>query len=299
MKWSGNTMSRLTAMVFLAVGCGPALAGGFVELDGDFDGNPVSPTFSASITNLWWPLPEGAQFIYTAEEDGECIVSLMEVLGRSGAGEEYKLTVNGTEVRTVRDEELIDHDDDCDGLGDTELLERTLDWYAQDVDGNIWYFGEHTVALGEDEEECDMWADADDGGDAVWGLEGCLDGSWEAGADVADAGSIAEEGIIMLTEPEKGLFYFQEYYEDFATDMGKVLNFKDVEVLVEIEAGPVLDEELEGCAMIKEWVPLEPGNVEHKYYCYGYGLMQVEGNAGGPTVWTDLVWTNLPLPLLP
>jgi hypothetical protein len=283
----------LTAMLLLAASACPALAGGFVELDGDFDGNPASPAFSALITNLWWPLPEGAEFIYTAEEDGECIVSVMEVLGRSGVGEEYKLTVDGTEVRTVRDEEVIDYDDDCDGLGDTELLERTLDWYAQDVDGNIWYFGEHTVALGEDEEECDVWTVAD----PVWGLEGCLDGSWEAGADVADVGSIAEEGIIMLTEPEKGLFYFQEYYEDVATDMGKVLNFKDVDVTVEIAFNPVLDEELEGCAVIKEWVPLEPGNVEHKYYCYGYGLMQVEGNAGGPTVWTDLIWTNLPLPL--
>lgn len=284
--------ARLAAAALLAA-AGPALAGGFVELDGDFDDNPASPTFSALITNLWWPLPEGAEFIYIGEEDGECIVSVMEVLGRSGIGEEYRLAVDGTDVRTVRDEEVIDYDDDCDGLGDTELLERTLDWYAQDVYGNIWYFGEHTVDLATEEEECDMWTAAD----AVWGLEGCLDGSWEAGADVADTGSIAEEGIIMLTEPEKGLFYFQEYYEDVATDMAKVLNFKDVEVFVEIEAGPVLDEELEGCAMIKEWVPLEPGEVEHKYYCYGYGLMQVEGNAGGPTVLTDLVWTNLPLPL--
>ncbi len=41
--------------------------------------------------------------------------------------------------------------------------------------------------------------------------------------------------------------------------------------------------------MIKEWVPLSPGNVEHKYYCYDRGLMQVEENAGGKTVYTDLV----------
>jgi len=283
--------ARLAAAALLAA-AGPAQAGGFVELDGVFEDNPASPAFSALITNLWWPLPEGAEFIYTAEEDGECIVSVMEVLGRSGVGEEYKLTVDGTDVRTIRDEEVIDYDDDCDGLGDTEVLERTLDWYAQDVDGNVWYFGEHTVALDVVEEECDMWTAAD----AVWGLEGCLDGSWEAGEDVADTGSIAEEGIIMLAEPDKGLFYFQEYYEDVATDMGKVLSFKNVDVFVEVEGNGVLDEELEGCAVIKEWVPLDPGNVEHKYYCYGYGLMQVASNSGGPTVWTDLVWTNLPPP---
>lgn len=63
--------------------------------------------------------------------------------------------------------------------------------------------------------------------------------------------------------------------------MGKVLNFKDID-------GTLFGEQ-EDCVMIKEWVPLSPGDVEHKYYCYGRGLMQVEGNAGGKTVCTDLV----------
>lgn len=116
----------------------------------------------------------------------------------------------------------------------------------------------------------------------VWGLEGCLDGSWEAGADIEGIGMDAEEGIIMLTSPEKGQFYFQEFYEGIAEDMGKILNFKPVE-------SDFYQAELDGCVMIKEWVPLEGGNVEHKYYCYGYGLIQVEGNAGGKTEWTYLV----------
>ncbi len=227
---------------------GLAMAGGFVELD--FSANPSSH----EITNPWWPLSEGALFVYVAEEDEECIVSVMEVLGRSGIGEEYKTTIGGIGVRTVRDEELIDHDDDCDGVGDTELLERTLDWYAQDAAGNVWYFGEHTVATDHDEEECDLWADADDGGDEVWGLEGCLDGSWEAREDIVGTGMDAEEGIVMMATPEKGKFYFQEYYEDVATDMGKVLNFKKVEAA--IGGTTVVDETLDGCVMIKEWVPL-------------------------------------------
>jgi hypothetical protein len=155
MKTTRTRPRRLMLIGLLAAAAGPALAGGFVELDGGFAAD------SHEITNLWWPLPEGAQFIYTAEEDGECIVSVIEVLGRSGLGEEYMLAIDGTAVRTVRDEEVIDYDDDCDGLGDTELLERTLDWYAQDEAGNIWYFGEHSVALDAEEEECDMWTVAD------------------------------------------------------------------------------------------------------------------------------------------
>jgi hypothetical protein len=80
------------------------------------------------------------------------------------------------------------------------------------------------------------------------------------------------------------MFYFQEFWEDNAADMGKVLNFKDIEA--------VLFEELEDCVVTKEWVPLEPGNVEHKYYCYDKGLVLVEGNAGGKTEWTDLVYDS-------
>lgn len=257
------------------------LAGGFVELERDF-----APD-SDVIDNPWWPLPEGIRFVYTAIEDDECIVSLVDVLPPTDPEAAYRPEIDSTKVRTVRDAELIDLDETCDGEGVTELLELTLDWYAQDKDSNVWYFGEHTVALPPDaeEDECERWTDSDE----VWGLEGCLDGAWEAGTDVADVGSMAEPGIIMLAKPEKGLFYFQEYYEDVATDMGKVLSRKDVD-------SPIHGE-VEACWRIKEWVPLEPGNVEHKYYCEGLGLLTVGGVAGGKTVWTDLVdVTTVPQP---
>ena len=126
---------------------------------------------------------------------------------------------------------------------DGEPVESTLDWYAQDVDGNIWYFGEHSVAT--DHEECDHPTNGDD---PILGLDGCLDGSWEAEAE----------------------------------DMGKILNFKKVD-------SEALDTTFYGCVVIKEWVPLEPGSIEHKYFCRDIGLVQVEGNAGGKTEWTYLV----------
>jgi hypothetical protein len=249
--------------------------GGFIELPGDFDGS------SNNISNPWWPMTPGSTLVYIEEDDDECVIGVLDIIETA---DQYMTEVNGVKVREVWDREFIDEDEEseCDGnlddIDDWELLESTLDWYAQDVDGNVWYFGEHTVAT--DHDECDH----DTAGvDPVLDLEGCLDGSWRAGYDIwedeVDEDILA--GIIMLDMPVKGQFYFQEYWEDEATDMGKVLNFKDIET--------VFYGDQEGCVVTKEWVPLEPGNVEHKYYCYGKGLLLVEGNAGGKTVYTDLV----------
>jgi len=141
--------------------------------------------------------------------------------------------------------------------------------------------GEHSIAFGEDPDECDNYTLSD----SVWSLEGCLDGSWEAGTDIWTETIDPEirEGIIMLDDPKKGLFYFQEFWEDEAEDMAKVLNFKPVDSLFG---------DFEGCLVMKEWVPLEPGNVEHKYYCEDLGLVLVEGNAGGPTVYEELIFVD-------
>lgn len=245
----------LSALIFLI---GQSYAGGLVELDGVFDSD------SNIITNSWWPLSEGATMVYFAEGDDECIVDIVHVLSTTKV-------VNGVNVREVSDKEFLD--EDCNMTGD-ELLEETLDWYAQDVSGNVWYFGEFTISY--DWDECDN----------PDGFGGCLDGGWEAGKDIVNVGTIAEEGIIMLAEPGKGDFYFQEFYEDVATDMGKVLNFKKVDT--------VLYGKLKGCLMIKEWVPLDPGSIEHKYYCEDKGLVLVEENAGGKTVFVDLVINATP-----
>ena len=265
----------LLAALFLAAGNSVFAKGGFIELPGNFDGT------SNVLDNQWWPQSEGEVLVYIEEADDECIIGVVEIVTTFN---QHKTTVNGVKVREVWDREFIDEaeDTECEGnivdIGDWTLLESTLDWYAQDVGGNIWYFGEHTVAT--DHDECD---NDTVGLDPVLGIEGCLDGSWQAGYDIwedeADEDILA--GIIMLTDPEKGQFYFQEFWEDEATDMGKVLNFKTIDTVTEGEQ--------EGCVVIKEWVPLDPGNVEHKYYCYGHGLLLVEGNAGGKTVYTDLV----------
>lgn len=237
-----------------------AVAGGFLEIDDAvFDAN------SNDLTNAWWPLPEGTRFTYFVEGEGECNVVLVDVLPTAAQSRTH---VAGVAVREVLDEAWLD--EDCDMIPDV-LLESTRDWYAQDVDGNEWYFGEDTVSF--DFDECDH----------PDGMGGCKDGSWEAGADVAGVGTVAKEGIIMLAWPagQTGVFYFQEYYEDEAEDMAKIMNLRTVD-------SPLYGE-VEGCVRIKEFSPLHPGEIEHKYYCEGLGLLVVEENSGGKTVFETLI----------
>jgi hypothetical protein len=279
MKTHRNTLCQLALIALLA--CGQAFAGGLVELPGDFDGT------SNIIDNPWYPLPPGQRSIWIEEADDECQVIIIDVIATAN---QSRASVNGVLVREVLDTVYLDESGEfCEnGSGDPddwELLEITLDWFAQDVDGNVWYTGEHSVAT--DHEECDHPSDDPDPIFANYfmptDVTGCLDGSWEAGYDIwedeADEDILA--GIYMLADPQKGDFYFQEYWEDEATDMAKVLNFKDIETFL---YGPQ-----EGCLVTKDWVPLEPGSIEQKTYCYGLGQVLEKGVAGGKTAYVILV----------
>jgi hypothetical protein len=120
---------------------------------------------------------------------------------------------------------------------DGKVVEDTYDWYAQDGDGNVWYLGEDTK-------------EHEDG-------KVSTKGSWKAGVDGAQA------GIALPGTPEVGQEYRQEYYEGEAEDMGRVLSLDES---VDVPAGtyrPVL--------MTKDWTPLEPDILEHKFYAKGVG----------------------------
>jgi hypothetical protein len=119
-----------------------------------------------------------------------------------------------------------------------QLIEKTYDWFAQDKEGNVWYFGEDTKEY-ED------------------GKVVSTKGSWEAGVDGA------KPGIIMPADPKVGQSYRQEYYPGEAEDMARVLSLNDT---VTVPYGS-FDHVLE----TKEWTPLEPGFYEKKYYVGGVG----------------------------
>ena len=60
---------------------------------------------------------------------------------------------------------------------DGAVIEDTDDWYAQDIDGNVWYCGE--IALNFESFEGDDPQDPE---------VTDIDGSWKAGRDGAQAG---------------------------------------------------------------------------------------------------------------
>ena len=84
--------------------------------------------FSANIDNPYFTLVPGTKFIYESKKAEGTERIEVTVLP------ETKM-VMGVEARVVKDQVFLDG----------ELIEDTLDWYAQDKEGNVWYFGEETA----------------------------------------------------------------------------------------------------------------------------------------------------------
>ena len=127
--------------------------------------------------------------------------------------------------------------------------EKTYDWYAQDSRGNVWYLGEDSF-----DREKGKWMRND--------------GSWQAGVDGARA------GVIMESKPRAGDTYRQEFYRGHAEDLGRVLR---IGVTVSTTY-----RRFRGALQTRDWSPLEPDVVEHKYYARGIGEVKsllVQGGA--------------------
>ncbi|MEN7547137.1 hypothetical protein AAG747_04415 [Rapidithrix thailandica] len=186
-----------------------------------------SDDFVTVIDNPYLSYTPGTTYTYTGVDDeGTAIMVVEEVT----ANVEVILGVNCTVVKASEYE-------------DGELVEETLDWYAQDKNGNVWYFGEDSKEI-ED-------------GEVV-----STEGSWRAGEDGA------EPGIIMLAEPLPGLKYRQEFYEGEAEDRAEVIGFG---FTITVPYGTFTD-----CLKTREHNPLEPDAIEYKYYAEGIGFIKAE-----------------------
>jgi hypothetical protein len=185
--------------------------------------------FVDGVDNRYFPLPQGAHWTWRAETDeGE------EIVDDIVAGTKVILGFTTTIVHDVV-------------TLDGSKIEETFDWYAQDKDGNVWYFGE----------DAQQW----DHGTLV-GTEG----SWEAGKD----GAVA--GIIMLACPKVGNTYKQEYLAGVAEDVGKVSSLSKPAT---VPFGTF------DCLKTLDTSLLDPGADEYKYYASGVGLvLEVEKKGG-------------------
>jgi hypothetical protein len=199
--------------------------------------------FTVDITNTYWPMEPGDRWI-SSETDGKGDVLRVEVTVQ----DETYTVASGIEARVVHDRVTRDG----------AVVEDTLDWYAQDGDGNIWYLGEKTAEY--------------ENGQVV-----STEGSWEAGVDGA------QPGIAVPADPEPGLTYRQEYLKGQAADQGAVLSTDEqVGVPTGIYTGALLT---------RDTTALEPDLVELKFYAPGIGpVLTVESSGGAGR--EELVETN-------
>jgi hypothetical protein len=182
-------------------------------------------TNSTNLTNVYFPVLAGVTYTYEGQTpDGFEMV------------EERRLNttriVEGIECVAVNYKAYLD------GI----LIEEAEDWYAQDNDGNVWYFGEEVDNFNPDGSFRDHG------------------GSWEAGVDGAKA------GIIMLATPTAGAAYREEYFFNEAEDEAEIVN---IGLSVTIPYG-----QFDMCIQTHNWTELEPDLNEHKFYAPGVGLIK-------------------------
>jgi hypothetical protein len=130
-----------------------------------------------------------------------------------------------------------------------KLEERTRDYYTQDAKGNVWYFGEQTAELD------------------AHGKVKSTSGTWTAGVDGA------KPGIFMFAHPAVGRSARQEYLKGEAEDHFQVVGIG--------ETAAVPFKTFRGAMLTKEWTPVEPGVLDHKYYVRGIGTVLEQTVKGG------------------
>jgi hypothetical protein len=196
------------------------------------EGQAYEPAFDpANFTdpqaNPYFPLEPGVRAVY------------------EGGDERVEVTVTDEtrEIAGVTATVVIDQ-----VFANGELIEDTVDWYAADNAGNVWYLGEETAEY--------------ENGQVV-----TTAGSWEAGVDGA------QPGIIMLADPRVGDAYRQEFYAGEAEDVAKVYALGES---VNVPAGSYQD-----VLVTEDWTPLDPGLRERKWYAPGIGVVFEELIAGG------------------
>jgi hypothetical protein len=198
--------------------------------------DPYSPTidpaaFSTAIDNPYLPLTPGTRTIYDADTADGHQETITEVTRDTK-------TIMGVNTVVVHDMVTVDG----------KPNEDTLDWFAQDRDGNVWYFGEATKAFDT----------------------GTVDttGSFEAGVDGA------QPGVVVPGHPQVGDSYRQEYSKGVAEDTGEVLSVTGSETTP--LTGAIKD--LLVTKDVNLLNPREPA--ENKYYARGIGLILTVQSAG-------------------
>jgi hypothetical protein len=183
---------------------------------GPYDPKIDPQNFVKNISNSFMPLKPGAVYIYDLNIPNSQGTDTFFVTRQT-------IDLLGVTCVVVRDTGTIGG----------QVEEDTFDYFAQDKQGNVWYFGEDTTQL-------------QDG--VVVGVEG----SWRAGVNGA------KPGIIMKATPKVGDEYRQEFALGTAEDMAKVVA---LDQKVKVPFGS-----FSNVLKTLEFSGLEPDARENKYY---------------------------------
>jgi hypothetical protein len=190
--------------------------------------------FSARIDNPFLPLRPGTRWVYAVVgQDGRATRAVTEVTGDTRR-------ILGVACAVVRDTVTADE----------QVIKDSIDWYAQDVGGNVWYFGA----------ESRQFRDGKVVGTA---------GSWKAGT------RDARPGMVMKATPTVGDRYRQVHDPGRNEDTAQVLS---LDQRVSVPFGF-----FEHVRVIRTHTSLAPDVAEHEFYAAGVGLVlaiTVEGGAG-------------------
>jgi hypothetical protein len=116
----------IATIVLAAAGCGGSGATALPQGAEPVELDPAE--FTSEIDNPWLPFRVGARWVYRETDD-------------AGGEQRVEVTVLDETREVMGIETRVVHDVVTE---DGELVEDTYDWYAQDADGNVWYFGEDT-----------------------------------------------------------------------------------------------------------------------------------------------------------
>ena len=198
--------------------------------------------FVAVIDNPYFPHIAGMRWVYEGQTLDGLERNEIEILSETRE-------VMGVQTTIMHDVVYVDG----------ELTEDTYDWFAQDVDGNVWYFGETT-------------REYEDG--AVVSTAG----SWEAGVDGA------LPGIVMFGNPAAhlGESYLQEYYAGEAEDTAMLLSVTG--------SASVPFGDFENLVLTYDYTPLDTGSHEIKYFAIGIGeIKSIDLITGDTSVLTEFI----------
>lgn len=228
---------------FTAGACSSSSGSSAAEGNAQAAGKIDPKNFTAKIDNPYLPFKPGTTLRYRGFEHGRN-VDVFTVTHRVKK-------IMGVPNVVIRDRLFRDG----------KVREDTLDWYTQDRQGTVWYFGEDTKEIGAD------------------GRVVSREGSWQAGLNGA------KPGIFMPAHPQVGQSFRQEFYKGHAEDRFRI---ESLNASVKVPYGS-----FDNVVKTTETSPLEPGVIDSKFYARGVGQVK-EASVKGPRETSVLVSVKKP-----